>query len=104
MKALTKARLTQMFNDFRDIQALGVLAAAEQQHRRAAVLFGAQMGLAEWTLNLMCPAERSEYEQALAAARAGLGEAGFAAAWEEGRSMTVEQVRQYAEEIPPFVR
>jgi hypothetical protein len=46
----------------------------------------------------MCPAERSEYEQALEATRAGLGEEAFTTAWEEGKAMTVEQLRQYAQQ------
>ena len=35
---------------------------------------------------------RTEYEQAIAAARTQLGEHTFAAAWAEGRTMTPEQV------------
>jgi predicted ATPase/class 3 adenylate cyclase len=88
------------FDVFRSIQALGVLAAAQQQYHRAAVLFGAQVGIAPSTLNLMCPAERGEYDQALAAARAGLGEGAFIAAWDEGKTLTEEQLRRYAHEFP----
>jgi DNA-binding NarL/FixJ family response regulator len=36
-------------------------------------------------------AERADYEQAVAAARAQLGEKAFAARWSEGRTMTAEQ-------------
>jgi predicted ATPase/DNA-binding CsgD family transcriptional regulator len=39
----------------------------------------------------MPPVDRADYEQAVAAARAQLGEAVFAAAWREGRTMTPEQ-------------
>jgi DNA-binding NarL/FixJ family response regulator len=39
----------------------------------------------------MPPVERADYERALATARALLGEKTFAAAWEEGRTMTLEQ-------------
>jgi DNA-binding NarL/FixJ family response regulator len=35
--------------------------------------------------------DRADYERALASARAQLGEKTFAAAWEEGRTMTLEQ-------------
>ncbi len=100
LQTLSPTPITQMFNDFRSYQALGILAAAQQQYQRAAVLFGAQMGIADWTLNIMCPPERSEYEQALATARAGLGEQIFSAAWNEGRAMTETQVRNYAQELP----
>jgi DNA-binding CsgD family transcriptional regulator len=37
------------------------------------------------------PVERADYERALASAQAQLGEKTFAAAWEEGRPMTLEQ-------------
>jgi DNA-binding NarL/FixJ family response regulator len=38
----------------------------------------------------------SDYEGDLAAARAGLDEQSFAAAWSEGRAMTLEQAVEYA--------
>jgi predicted ATPase/class 3 adenylate cyclase len=97
---LAEAAITPVFHDFRAIQALGVLAARQQQHRRAALLFGSQAVQVHWTLNLMCSAERGEYEQALAEARSGLSEADFDAAWKEGGAMTAGQVGQYALELP----
>jgi hypothetical protein len=101
LQSLTKAfNITHIFHDYRAIQTLGVLAAAQQQHRRAAILFGAQDAQAKWTLNNICPAERSEYEQALEASRAALGAEAFAKAWAEGCSMNENQVRQYAGELP----
>ena len=39
----------------------------------------------------LSPIERVPYEQAVAAARAQLGEKDFANAWTEGRAMTPEQ-------------
>ena len=51
--------------------------------------------LLEYTLSL---AERDEYEQALASTRAALDEEAFAAAWEEGRGMTLDQAVAYATE------
>jgi len=42
------------------------------------------------------PSERAKYDRLLAAARAALEEEGFAAAWAEGRRMTVEQAVEYA--------
>ncbi len=98
VQTLSPILISQIFNDFWSYQALGVLAATQQEYRRAATIFGAQIGIAAWTLNIMCPAERSEYEQALAAARAGLGEEAFTAAWGEGKAMTEEQLRQYAQQ------
>ena len=81
--------------EFLVIQTLGVLAAAEQQAQLAAILFGAQEALCAWVKNILSPPERREFEQALASVRAKLGEATFMGAWEHGRSMTEEQVKQY---------
>jgi predicted ATPase/class 3 adenylate cyclase/DNA-binding CsgD family transcriptional regulator len=52
------------------------------------------------------PANRVEWDRTVAAARAQLDEATFAAAWEEGRAMTLEQAIAYALEpaaAPPAV-
>jgi predicted ATPase/class 3 adenylate cyclase len=97
---LPEATAISGFHDFRPIQALGVLAARQGQYRRAALLFGAQAIQAGWTLKLMCSAEREEYEQALAAARAGLGEEQFEAAWKEGGAMPAGELWPYARELP----
>jgi tetratricopeptide (TPR) repeat protein len=86
--------------DYHAIQALGVMAAAQGQEQRAAIMFGAQEALCSWLLNIICPPERDEYEQALVITRSALGEKAFVAAWEEGRSMTEEQLRQYVAELP----
>jgi tetratricopeptide (TPR) repeat protein len=83
-------------NAYLAINALGVLASAQRQARRAATLFGAQAELYEWQKNLLSLAERDEYEQALASTRAALGEKAYKAAWEEGRRMTLDQAVGYA--------
>ncbi len=46
------------------------------------------------------PAERAEYERTLARARAGLDEATWQRAWDEGRALTTEQAVAYALEEP----
>ncbi len=89
---------------FRAIHALGVLAALEGRMQPSATLFGALDKLSQdryWGIFIssLCIAERREYEQALAAARAGLGDAAFSAAWEAGRAQDEEQVWQYAVDI-----
>jgi hypothetical protein len=81
-------------------------AAAEHGLRAlAARLFGAAEGLRRaGGIYAAPPGERAEYEGALAAARAALGEAAFAAAWAEGARMTMEQACTYAlqdDEAPP---
>jgi predicted ATPase len=67
------------------------LAAAQGAGRKAARLFGADEALRE-TLGLgILAIWRDRYQRALAAARALLDDATFAAAWAEGRAMTLEQ-------------
>ncbi len=58
----------------------------------AARLWGTAEALREAIGALMHPVYRTEYEQAVAAARTELGEEAFAAAWAEGRTAPVEQV------------
>jgi predicted ATPase/transcriptional regulator with XRE-family HTH domain/tetratricopeptide (TPR) repeat protein len=81
---------------YKAINALGVLASAQHQARRAAVLFGAQAEMYEWQKNILSLAEREEYEQALASTRTALGERAFMSAWEEGQAMTLDQAIAYA--------
>ena len=46
--------------------------------------------------SFLLPDERACYERSVAAARAQLDEAAFAAAWAEGRAMTLEQAILFA--------
>jgi predicted ATPase/DNA-binding XRE family transcriptional regulator len=58
----------------------------------AARLLGAAAALRE-ALGVPLPAaERAEYERAIAVVRTGAGPTAFAAAWEKGRAMPIEQV------------
>ena len=84
------------------IQALGILAAAQGQAKRAVVIFGAVDGLFGWLKNVASPVERSEYEQALETTRLALGSQGFKAAWAEGEAMTLEQALAFAAEGLPL--
>jgi DNA-binding NarL/FixJ family response regulator len=67
------------------------VVAAQGESTWAARLWGAAEAMREATGAPIPPVERADYERALASARAQLGEKTFAAAWEEGRTMTVEQ-------------
>jgi hypothetical protein len=58
----------------------------------AARLWGAAESLRERCGIPLSPLERVDYEPAAAASRTHLGEQAFAAAWTEGRAMTLEQV------------
>ena len=72
------------------------MAGVQGQQVRAARLLGAVEALLEATNDHVDPADRAEYDRDVAAARAQLDEATFAAAWAEGRAMTMEQAMAYA--------
>jgi predicted ATPase/DNA-binding SARP family transcriptional activator len=71
------------------------LAGRQGQYERAVRLLGAAEALCA---TLGCPlpvGDASEYERTVAAAHTALSEEAFAAAWEEGRAMTLEQACAY---------
>jgi tetratricopeptide (TPR) repeat protein len=73
------------------LEDLGSLAGRMQQPERAARLLGAAEAFCE-TLGAHPPvAIAAEYDYAVAAGRAALGETGFAAVWSEGRAMSLDQ-------------
>jgi predicted ATPase len=71
------------------LKGLGVVAATEGQLALAARLWGAAEPLRE-DREVSIPA--AVYEQAVQVARTQLGEQAFAAAWQEGQTMKLEQV------------
>jgi ATP/maltotriose-dependent transcriptional regulator MalT len=77
---------------------LADVAAAAGQPQRAARLFATAEVVGPPIVNFgLNPIERAAYEEAVAAARAQLGEQAFAAAWAEGRMMTPEQAFAFQE-------
>ena len=60
------------------------------QLKRAARLLGAAEALREATVSTIPPDEHAEYAEAAAALRSALGEEAFAAAWAEGRALSME--------------
>jgi Tfp pilus assembly protein PilF len=72
------------------------VAAAEGQAARAARMLGAAAAIWEGNNLPLWPAERAEYERTTARARAGLDEATWQRAWDEGRAMTTEQAVEAA--------
>jgi non-specific serine/threonine protein kinase len=81
---------------FYGLTAFGCLAAAEGQFGRAARLCGATERVGETTGIVMVPHERTRYDRAVAAARAGLSAEAFAAAWAAGHAETPEEAVAYA--------
>jgi DNA-binding CsgD family transcriptional regulator len=68
------------------LRGLASVMAMTHQHERAARLFGAAETVWE-TLGLPAPRHHPQYEQAVARARASLGDEAFVAAWEAGRAL-----------------
>ena len=65
--------------------------AAQGNHTWAAHLWGAAEALREAIGTLLPPVERVPYDRAVEALRTRLGEQAFAAAWAEGRTLSLEQ-------------
>jgi len=70
---------------------LAGVAAVTEQPAQAARLFGAAEALVNAIWADILPVDRAEYDRYVAAARAKLDEASFAAAWAEGRALSFEQ-------------
>jgi predicted ATPase/DNA-binding SARP family transcriptional activator/Tfp pilus assembly protein PilF len=68
------------------------LAVNAEEFECAARVGGAVAALREAIASPLMPNEREKYEQDLARARFAMGEAAFAAAWEEGRAMALDGV------------
>jgi predicted ATPase len=73
------------------LESLGVVACCQGQPGRAIPLFGAAQALRNSNNHRHPPPEQAEYDRHLTAARAQLGEDAFAAAWEAGQSMTLDE-------------
>ena len=78
------------------LESMAVLAGARHQPTRAATLLGVAASLRESMGSQLSPAERMVYERDLGRLKAEIDPDAFAAAWAEGRAMTVEQSIAYA--------
>jgi hypothetical protein len=78
-----------------------LLAGAQGRERRAALLSGAAERLFEILGASLPLVDRADHDHKMAAARAVLGEESFAAAWSEGKAMSLEQAVEYALEEEP---
>jgi predicted ATPase/transcriptional regulator with XRE-family HTH domain len=84
------------------LEGFAALAILEGEPERAARLFGAAEVVLESTNSRLDWIDRLGYDQYVATAREQLGEAAFAEAWAEGRTMTMEQALTYAvSKTPP---
>ena len=73
------------------LEGLAGVVGAQGELPWAARLWGTAEALREAMRTPLPPVYRADYEHAVAAARAQLGEQAFAAAWAEGSTMTPEQ-------------
>ena len=78
------------------LEGIAEVAVSETRPARAATLFGAAAGLREAIGAPRPPGFLSYLERDLATARDRLDEPAFAAAWEEGRAMNLEEAIAYA--------
>jgi tetratricopeptide (TPR) repeat protein len=83
--------LEDLFGVMRCLVGLAGVAEARRRPDRAARLFGAAEVVSEATNLKMDYIERAEYDCAVAAVRAELDEATFAAMWAAGRALSLEQ-------------
>ena len=104
--ALQKRRVSPLFNltglktyvttVSYPLEALAILASAQNQMERAARLMGAAENFYAPLRFEMSARERTGHDEATASARATLGEEAFAKARAEGQAMTLEQAVAYA--------
>lgn len=78
------------------LEALAVLATAQNKMERAAQLLSAAEKLYVPLRFEMSAKERAEHDQAVSAAREALGEEGFAKVWAKGQAMTLDKAVAYA--------
>jgi non-specific serine/threonine protein kinase len=83
------------------IGGLARVTVGQDKSARAARLFGVAEALGQLVGTRVPPVERVGYEQDLTTVRGVLGEEAFAAAWAEGRAMSLEQAVAYALEEQP---
>jgi len=84
-----------------NLEGLATVSLMERMPQRFARLRGATSALRDAIDAQHTPLEKARYDQQAAQARAELGEAAFAAAWEEGHAMTLEQAVDYALQYTP---
>ncbi len=75
---------------------LAGVACAQQHYENAARLFGAVEVFRKSLGYRPYPPDQADHDQRVASTRAAIGGAAFAAAWADGRMMTLEQAIEYA--------
>ncbi|MCL6645785.1 MAG: tetratricopeptide repeat protein, partial [Dehalococcoidia bacterium] len=104
-EALTIMRhLLGPWNQSMPLAALAYVAATQGQAMRAARLAGAVAALGDLHHTPLIPLSEELFQKGLAMARQALGETAYAAAWAEGRAMSLEQAvaEALAVEVTPL--
>jgi predicted ATPase len=83
--------LEDRFSIAQGLEDFAGLAGRQQRWERAVRLLGAAEGVAELVGRSLPVSVRTEYQRTVEGARKALGEAEFAAAWAEGRAMSLEE-------------
>ena len=78
------------------LERLAEIALAQSHAEKAVRLFSAAAALRDSIGSVIDPVDQPQYERRLASMRAGLGEERFEAAWDEGRTLTLEQAIAHA--------
>jgi non-specific serine/threonine protein kinase len=92
VESLALAReLANPFGTAMSLEAMGKLAVAREEYPRAARLLGSAEAHREEISAPLSPAEREELEREVSSVQRSLGEEAFAAAWAEGRGLSIEQ-------------
>jgi non-specific serine/threonine protein kinase len=78
------------------LEKLAEAASLQNQPERAVRVFGAAAALRAPVNSVIDPVDQPEYDRLIAALRATLGEEAFAAAWAEGRALTLERAIEVA--------
>jgi predicted ATPase len=78
------------------LEGLAQAASARGHYEHAARLFGAAEAQREIVGQRYEPVDQTSHDQRVAPARAVLGDIHFAAAWAEGRALTLDQAVEYA--------
>jgi tetratricopeptide (TPR) repeat protein len=78
------------------LEGLAGVAALRREGERAARLFGAADAVRTWMGVSVMPVDRIVYDRGVEVARSAVGEQRFTAAWNDGRTMSLEEAMAYA--------
>jgi len=78
------------------LECFALIALAQEQYERAALLFGHAENLRQISNSVRTPAEQKDFEEAKSQLHSQMGESKFESTWNQGSSLTMEQAIEYA--------